>query len=304
MFLAMCPIYFASVPLQEPAHSAYAELQIMTEETSIPLNETQNALEVKLSSKDSAISPLTVMLSINDGSENSRLLIQELKAYDSRSNTYFISPDGQFPQENGSAVILDSEFLPSGLPAGGGLGIVTEIWNGGNARLDITMVFVAEPNASTSIEVRNPPELPFDVIQNHHTKDISGNSTSQEINVDDSFVDPEIHCETCTKIEYRPNGSSTVEVAYVTNATDLGLATTLTWWAMGDGEVTFLVVGRQGMNDTISYAKEVAVMLNDEWQQFEVELDGIPLHNVTEPFGFSIAGVEEKTLYLKGVTFD
>jgi hypothetical protein len=244
------------------------------------------------------------MLSINDGSENSRLSIQELKAYDSQSHTYFISPDRQFPQANGSTVIVDSEFLPSGLPAGGGLGMLIEIWNGDNARLDVTMIFVAESNASTSIEVGHPPELPFDVIQNHHTKDITGNSTSQEINVDDTFVDPEIHCETCTKIEYRPNGSSTVQVAYVTNVTDLGLATRLTWWAMGDGEVTFLIVGKQAMNDTISYAKEVAVVLNDEWQQFEIELDGIQLHNVTQPFGFSIAGTEGRALYLKGVTFD
>jgi hypothetical protein len=300
----MIPIYFAAWPIQGAAQRAYAELAISTVERSIPLNDTANTIEVKVSSVASAISPLTLMLNINDESANSGLGIQELRAYDSQSNSYLISADQNFHVTNGSRVILDDENLPSGLPAGGGLGILTETWNGDNAELEVTVVFVSDSNAAVSIAISNPPRLPYDVIQQHYTMEITGNSTDQEISVDNAFVDPEIHCETCSAIEYRPNGSGLIEAAYVTNATDLSLARNMTWWAMGDGEVTFHVAGSRGVNDTISYGKQVAVALGDEWQHVEVDLAGINLREVTHPFGFSLAGTGERTFYLKGVMFE
>ena len=302
--LAIGPLYFAIAPLQVPTHFAYADLEILTAETSVPLNETQNAIEVKIRSADSNFAPLTVMLRINDESENSHLSVRELKAYDGQSNPYFISADAQPQQVNSSAAILDSEILPSGLPYGGGLGILADTWNSDNAQLDVTVVFVAELNSSISIEIASPSVLPFDVIQHHYDMDITGNSSSQEITIDDSFVDPEIHCETCTKVESRPDGESAIEAAYVTNATDLSLASKLTWWAMGDGEVTFRVAGSSGTNDSISYAKEVAAMLDDEWRQVEVDLNGTDLQNVTHPFGFSLTEPGDRTMYLKGMIFN
>jgi hypothetical protein len=78
----------------------------------------------------------------------------------------------------------------------------------------------------------------------------------------------------------------------------------MTWWAMGDGEVTFHVAGSRGVNDTISYGKQVAVALGDEWQHVEVDLAGMNLREVTHPFGFSLAGTGERTFYLKGVMFE
>jgi hypothetical protein len=288
--------------MQAPVQHASAELSVMTVERSIPLNATGSTIEVRVESAAAAFSPLTVMLNVDDESDDRRLSVHELRAYDGQSRPYPV-PVGQSVQEtNGSRVIIDSESLPSGLPGGGGLGIFADLSNGDDARLEVTVVFVSNSSASLSIEIGNQSVLPFDVIQQHYTMDITGNLTGQEIGIDNSFVDPEIHCETCSAVEYRPKASDAIEAAYVTNATDLSLARNLTWWVMGSGDVTFHIAGSRGINGTLSYGEDVAIALDDEWQQVEVDLGGMDLHEVTHPFGFSLAGTEERSFYLKGIT--
>jgi hypothetical protein len=281
---------------------AFADFQILDVTETFHLNSTQNIVEVRLVSNQSAISVLSMMIALNN-TEDSVLAIREIKAFDHLGNAYAMDPSQSLSPSNNTTLMLGHRSLPSALPAGGGIGIILEISNATrDVAIDLTFVYGSGSNEGVTIELVPLAPWPYDVVQNHLSLEVAGISEESELLVDNSFTDPEIHCETCTRVEYRPNASDSVEAAYVVNATDLGIAQKMNFWVMGEGEAAFNVAGKR-LNQTISYEESVRIALDREWRQIEVDLAGNNLSDITHPFGFTLDGVEDQTFYLKGMTF-
>jgi hypothetical protein len=282
---------------------AFAALQISDVTKTIALNSTSPTLHVMISSEQAALSPLAVLMALNATSEDSRLSLREVKAFDNQDNSYTIALDESQLPSNGTTLMINREMLPSGLPAGGGFSIAIDLTNAVGSHLLLTLVYAGDSEATIRADVVDPATVPFDVVETHSSMEITGNSTNEQLKIDNFFISPEIHCETCTRVEYDANFSDSVEAAYVTNQTDLGLAQKMSFWAMGEGDVTFNVAGKVDQNETVSYAKSVDLSLDDEWQQVELDLSTSDLGDVTHLFGFSVGGTEAQTFYLKGAVY-
>jgi hypothetical protein len=140
------------------------------------------------------------------------------------------------------------------------------------------------------------------VVANHQRLEILGNK--ETVNVDNAFTDPEIHCETCVRIDYQPNLTDHVDVAYVTNGTDLSSAKRISFWVTGQGGVTFNVAGTKGNGEDITYGKTTNVALEEEWRRVELDLTQENLVNVTHLFGFVLEAQMNQTFYLKGISYE
>jgi hypothetical protein len=290
---------FLGFPIQ--ARTAFAELQIAEATERFALNSTSQPLEIRVSSEQ-AFQPLAVMMSLNATSPSSGFSVREVLAYDAAFNSYPIGFDQSALPENSTAVMLNREFLPTAVPAAGAVGIIVAISDALGATLDVTALSIADNQVPVKVEIDSEPTLPLDILENS-TIEIEGNSSSDVIRVDNGFADPEIHCETCTRVEFRPDSTETIEVSFVANGTDLGKAQKLTFWAMGDGNVTFSAAGRSSANGTVSYSESIALSLDDEWQRTELDISESELDNITHLFGFSVQGAEAQTFYIKGAMF-
>ena len=123
-------------------------------------------------------------------------------------------------------------------------------------------------------------------------------------------------------IEYTPGQKGFAAAAYVSDQTyDFTGAKRVVLFAMGDlgGEkVTFSFAGKDiasGSNvptDKIFEKRQFAVKtkevtLKNDWQRFEVSLDGANLKDVKYPFAFQMnptKDVSKVKIYLNGVTID
>lgn len=281
---------------------AFAEFQIADVTETLLLNSTQNVVEVRLVSNQSAIAVLSVMLALNS-TEDAYLAIREIKVYDHLGNTYTRDPGQSLSRSNRTNLILDDILLPSALPVGGAVGIIIEVSNSTrNAMIDMTFIYGSNSEEGVYAELTSLAPTPYDVVESHQSLAVWGISEASELEVDNSFTDPEIHCETCTRVEYHPNASDSVSATYVVNGTDLGLSQKMTFWVMGEGEALFNVAGKR-LNQTILYEESISMTLEREWRQIEVDLSGSNLSDITHLFGFSLDGAEEQTFYLKGITF-
>lgn len=281
---------------------AFADVQILDVTGTFLVNRTQNIVEFKLVSNQSAISVLSLMMALNDSGDTS-FTVREVSAYDRLGNAYAMDLGQSISLSNRTTLLLDNRFLPPALPAGGSIGIILDIPNATrDVGIDVAFVYGAGSKQGVTIELVPHAPSPYEIVPNHLSLEVAGLSESSELLVDNSFIDPEIHCETCTRVDYRPDASDLVEAAYVTNATDLGLAEKMNFWVMGEGEAVFNVAGKR-LNQTISYEQQISVALDSEWRQIEVDLAGSKLSDITHLFGFSLDGVEDQTFYLKGMTF-
>jgi hypothetical protein len=280
---------------------AFADFQILDVTETFLVNRTQNIVEFKLVSNQSAISVLSLMIALND-SEDTSFAVREIRAYDHLGNAYAMDLGQSISLSNRTSLILDNRSLPPALPAGGSIGIILDISNATrDVGIDVAFVYGAGSKGVTIVLVPHAPS-PYEIVPNHLSLEVAGLSESSELLVDNSFINPEIHCEACTRVDYRPDASNSVEAAYVANVTDLGLAEKMNFWVMGDGEAVFNVAGKR-LNQTISYEQKISVALDREWRQIEVDLAGSNLSDITHLFGFSLDGVEDQTFYLKGMTF-
>jgi hypothetical protein len=296
---------FLVLSILAPAQ-VYAELQLLSTHKSFALNGTQSELEVRFRSDQSAVIIQSVMMSVNGSNAESSLSVSDIRVNDHLGNRYSIASYESVPQPNGTSQVLGNYVLPLALPAGGSLGVVAHIINPQQeSALDVTIVYITNNKTEVSIESIPLGGMPFDVIANHESIQIEGSATGEEpIMIENTFVDPEIHCESCTRVEFQPSNFSQVDVAYVSNTTDLSSSDRVTFWVMGEGDVVFNVAGRNIDGHDISYAKTLQVRLGDDWRRVEIDLSGENLDAVTHLFGFSMDGATEQTFYLKGISYD
>ncbi len=269
------------------------------------LNGTQNNLEVRMTSNQSAVSIQAVMVSLNSSAENARLSIGDIGAYDQYSNRYAIKSGQPLPQFNNASQMLDNQIVPVSLPAGGSLGVEVHVADAKlQDALELTVVYVTGTQDEIGIDFIPLMGIPFEVVENHDSLEILGSAAGEApVKVENAFTDPEIHCEVCTRVEFQPNTSSHIDVAYVSNSTDLSSADKMIFWAMGEGDVVFNIAGRNASGEDVSYAKTLQVSLDNEWRRVEIDLSGANLDSITHLFGFSMDGANDQTFYLKGISY-
>lgn len=273
-----------------------SETIVYTFNNTTQLNGT--SFEVKVSG-DSSFVVLTVLVGTSSSSAVPSVSVREWRIYDSSGGEPFIykSPDGSLSagSDNEIRTVAGPDILPLGVPEGGSLGIALEA-SGLELgdQVMITFVYMTNAESMVSAELLSAAQLPFYVAENSH---IENNSSNLEIS--DSFVDPEIHCEICTAV----NGAGQVEATYITNATDLTDATKFAFWTMGEsgGEnVTFKIAGKSHY-DTVVYANTTNIILDNEWKRYEIDLAGAHLRGITHLFGFETNS--EQTFYIKGAAY-
>jgi hypothetical protein len=166
--------------------------------------------------------------------------------------------------------------------------------------------------------------LPFEVRDRFSEKKLAGDANNIKVNED--FVDPEKHCEFCTLVEYWPGPQGVAGFAYENDAgLDLTGAKKMRFWIMGEEgneKIRFKIAGKSLDNiqdrpanrpiNSIFKSESFAltteeVTLSNDWRRFEVDLSGVSLDGITDPFGFELSkgdGAQKQVIYIKGVVFD
>lgn len=156
---------------------------------------------------------------------------------------------------------------------------------------------------------------------------------SRFFKVEENFVDPENHCEFCTRVEYIPGPRGVAGFAYEDlTGLDLSNARKAQFWVMGeegDERVRFKLAGKsldkiqdrtqerpgrsldrvepEGIFTTERFALATQeVILDDHWKKYEVDLRGVDLRDITHPFALELLGNEDEkqVIYIKGVVYD
>ncbi|MGI0020448.1 MAG: hypothetical protein ACREAY_08250 [Nitrososphaera sp.] len=175
-------------------------------------------------------------------------------------------------------------------------------------------------------QVATAASLPFPVDIHTEPKVKTGDATlsSPYFRLETHWMDNfgERHCEECTMVEYIPGQKGFAAAAYLSDKLyDFKGAKRVVFFAMGEGggeKVTFSFAGKDMPADSKVPADKIfekrqfavkakEVTLENDWQRFEVSLEGADLDNVKYPFAFQLTptkDVSKVRFYLNGVTFD
>ena len=143
-------------------------------------------------------------------------------------------------------------------------------------------------------------------------------TTSSRLIIDNNFIDPSHNCERCTRMVYTPGPQQEAGVAYKDDKLDLGNSQRIVFFAKGQPseQVSFVAVGNDtqvsSKNDTEIFTRinfsvvTENVSLTNDWQRFEIGLNGTALSDATYPFGIQLAAdsTQKQIFYIKGVTLD
>ena len=172
--------------------------------------------------------------------------------------------------------------------------------------------------------------LPLMIRDRFSENDLAGDAEagSRFLKVDEDFVDPENHCEFCTRVQYTPGSQGVAGFSYEDlRGLDLSNAEKASFWVRGeDGneKITFKLAGKsldkledelgtqpgQPANDVFKNERFALtteqVTLDDKWKKYEVDLSGVDLREITHPFAFELEGNrgQEQVLFIKGVVYD
>ena len=172
--------------------------------------------------------------------------------------------------------------------------------------------------------------LPLMIRDRFTAKQMAGDavSGSQFLKINEEFLDPENHCEFCTRVEYVPGPEGVAGFSYEDLiGLDLSGAKRASFWVMGEegGEkIKFKLAGKSldkiedkpgklksKLTKSIFKSERFAltteeVTLGDDWKKYEVDLSDVDLEEITHPFAFELSknGVEKQVLYIKGVIYD
>ena len=176
------------------------------------------------------------------------------------------------------------------------------------------------------IQEAGAQEPPIEVRGHFNEKKIAGDANNIIVNED--FVDPERHCEFCTLVEYRPGQRGMAGFAYENDAgLDLTGANKARFWIMGDQgneRVKFKIAGKSSdstvedrrpnrpATNSIFESERFAltteeITLANDWRQYQIDLTGVGLDDITHPVGFEISkgnGAQKQVVYIKGLVFD
>lgn len=175
--------------------------------------------------------------------------------------------------------------------------------------------------------------LPLMVRDKFRDKQLAGDAEagSRNMKINEEFVDPENHCEFCTRVEYVPGPEGKAGFSYEDlSGLDLAGARKVKFWVMGEEgneKIRFKVAGKSldkiedrlgrlqerlesrlgGIFESERFALTTQeVTLDDDWKKYEVDLSGVDLEEITHPFAFELSenGDESEVVYIKGVVYD
>jgi hypothetical protein len=189
----------------------------------------------------------------------------------------------------------------------------------------LASVFVNGSIVAPEPQVATAATMPFPVDLHTEPKVKTGDATlsSPYFRIETHWMDNfgERHCEECTMIEYTPGQKGFAAAAYLSDKVyDFSGAKRVVFFAMGEGggeKVKFNFAGKDmpansKVADKIFEKRQFAVKskevtLKNDWQRFEVSLEGTDLKNVKYPFAFEMTptkDVSKVRIYLHGVTID
>jgi len=186
------------------------------------------------------------------------------------------------------------------------------------------------PKHDDHVQEAQAQALPLAVRDRFTAKQMAGDGEagSRFLKVDEEFVDPENHCEFCTRVEYVPGPQGEAGFSYEDpTGLDLSGSKKARFWVMGEegGEkIKFKLAGKSldkmqdrlgrltdKLKNSIFKTERFAltteeVSLDNQWKKYEVDLSGVDLKGVTHPFAFELAenGAQTQVIYLKGVVYD
>ncbi len=205
---------------------------------------------------------------------------------------------------------------------------------------DIIIPKQSTTNNEVQAQQAEAQTLPLMIRDRFTEKRMAGDAAaagSRFFKVDENFVDPENHCEFCTRVEYTPGSRGIAGFAYEDlTGLDLSNARKAQFWVMGeegDERIRFKLAGKsvdriqdrvqervqdrlgqlsdrvasEGIFTTERFALTTQeVRLDNDWKKYEVDLTGIDLRDITHPFAFELSGNgnEREVIYIKGVVYD
>ncbi|HUG96195.1 MAG TPA: PKD domain-containing protein [Nitrososphaera sp.] len=155
-----------------------------------------------------------------------------------------------------------------------------------------------------------------------------GEAGSRFLKVDEEFIDPENHCEFCTRVEYVPGPQGEAGFSYEdVTGLDLSGSERARFWVMGEEgneKIKFKLAGKSldkiqdrlgrltdRLTDSIFKSERFAltteeVSLDNQWKKYEVDLSGVDLKGITHPFAFELSenSAQKQVIYIKGVVYD
>jgi hypothetical protein len=172
--------------------------------------------------------------------------------------------------------------------------------------------------------------LPLTIRDRFTEKELAGDAAagSQFMKVNEDFIDPENHCEFCTRVEYKPGPEGQAGFSYEDlKGLDLSGAKKVRFWVMGeegDEKIKFKVAGKNldklqeslgkltsKLTKSIFKSERFAltteqVTLDKDWKKYEIDLSGVDLKEITHPFAFELSGngVQKEVVFIKGVVYD
>jgi hypothetical protein len=164
----------------------------------------------------------------------------------------------------------------------------------------------------------------------HHLK--IKEKVGDPVRIEENINDGEQHCEmSCKYIEYRPGAQGRAALAFIADTpADLSGAKRVHFFLMGEngGEtVKVKIAGKNPQSDRGNSANTTrgpaqngdnllkenfgvssnVITLPNDWQRFEVPLDGVDLKNIVAPFGLELLkgrGSAPQVVYLKYIVYD
>ncbi|MDQ4101568.1 MAG: hypothetical protein M3115_05220 [Thermoproteota archaeon] len=207
---------------------------------------------------------------------------------------------------------------------------------------NITSMGSSDSSSSSILPDASAQSIPYRV--DHHLK--VKERVGDPVRVEENINDGEQHCEmSCKYIEYKPGARGRAGLAFITDTpADLSGAKRVHFFLMGEngGEtVKVKIAGKNPQNDRENTAafqngrggnaaaatnttrgppqdadnlfKEKfgvssnVITLPNDWQRFEVPLDGVDLKNIVAPFGIELLkgkGSAPQVVYLKYIVYD
>src|SRR5687768_2661920 len=173
----------------------------------------------------------------------------------------------------------------------------------------------SEPSSS-SIQAASAAKPPFEV--DHHLK--VKEKVGDPVRIEENINDAEQHCEMeCKYIGYKPGPKGKGGLAFNSDTPlDLSGADTVHFFLMGeDGGETIKVKiagknpgkGQKGddpFKEKFALSTDVITLPND-WQRYEVPLDGVDLKNIVAPFAMELLkgkGSATQVVYLKYIVYE
>src|ERR671922_1323596 len=174
----------------------------------------------------------------------------------------------------------------------------------------------SEPSSSSLIQAASAQKPPFEV--DHHLK--IKEKVGDPVRIEENINDAEQHCEMeCKYIEYKPGPRGKAGLAFTSDTPlDLSGAKKVYFFLMGEdgGEtVKVKVAGKnpgKGQKGDDPFKEKFAlstgvITLPNDWQRYEVPLDGVDLKNVVAPFAMELLkgkGTATQVVYLKYIVYE